>query len=74
MNSDPESIPIPRITTVLTPDERLRVDAAGQGIYRAWHRDNINDALRDLCVTDARRQWLFPSPAANPTTSPEWRE
>jgi AraC-like DNA-binding protein len=42
------SFPVPRITTVLTPDERLRVDAAGQGIYRAWHRDSLNDALRDL--------------------------
>lgn len=42
------SIPVPRVTTVLTPDERLRVDAAGQGIYRAWHRDSLNDALRDL--------------------------
>ena len=41
-------IPVPQITTVLTPDERLRVDAAGQGIYRAWHRDSLNDALRDL--------------------------
>lgn len=41
-------IPVPRITTVLTPDERLRVDAAGQGIYRAFHRDSLNDALRDL--------------------------
>ena len=39
---------VPRITTVLTPDERLRVDAAGHGIYRAWHRDSMNDALRDL--------------------------
>lgn len=42
------SLPVPRITTVLTPDERLRVDAAGHGIYRAWHRDSLNDALRDL--------------------------
>lgn len=39
---------VPRITTVLTPDERLRVDAAGQGIYRACHRESMNDALRDL--------------------------
>ena len=39
---------VPRITTVLTPDERIRVDAAGQGIYRACHRDTMNDALRDL--------------------------
>jgi AraC-like DNA-binding protein len=43
-----DQTPVPRITTVLTPDERLRVDAAGQGIYRACHRDNMNDALRDL--------------------------
>jgi AraC-like DNA-binding protein len=40
--------PVPRITTVLTPDERIRVDAAGQGIYQAWHRDSLGDALRDL--------------------------
>jgi AraC-like DNA-binding protein len=33
---------------VLTPDERLRVDAAGHGIYRAWHRDSFDDAMRDL--------------------------
>ena len=43
-----DPLPVPRITTVLTPDERLRVDAAGQGIYRACHRDTLNDALRDL--------------------------
>jgi AraC-like DNA-binding protein len=43
-----DQTPVPRITTVLTPDERLRVDAAGQGIYRACHRDTMNDALRDL--------------------------
>src|SRR5688572_16658432 len=42
------SLPVPRITTVLTPDERLRVDAAGHGIYRALHRDSLNDALRDI--------------------------
>lgn len=45
-HQDPTAVP--RITTVLTPDERLRVDAAGQGIYRAWHRDTMSDALRDL--------------------------
>ena len=44
--ADPNAIP--RVTTVLTPDERLRVDAAGQGIYRACHRETMNDALRDL--------------------------
>jgi AraC-like DNA-binding protein len=43
-----ETGPMPRITTVLTPDERIRVDAAGQGIYKAWHRNSLGDALRDL--------------------------
>lgn len=43
-----EQLPMPHITTVLTPDERLRVDAAGQGIYRARHRETLTDALRDL--------------------------
>lgn len=43
---DPELIP--RVTTVLTPDERLRVDAAGHGVYRAWHRESLADAARDL--------------------------
>ena len=46
--SETPLLPVPRITTVLTPDERLRVDAAGQGIYRAWHRESLNDAMRDL--------------------------
>lgn len=36
------------ITTVLTPTERLRVDAAGEGLYRALHRDTLDDVLRDL--------------------------
>ena len=44
----PDPTAVPHITTVLTPDERLRVDAAGHGLYRAWHRDSLNDALRDL--------------------------
>lgn len=46
--ANPERLLVPRVTTVLTPDERLRVDAAGHGVYRAWHRDSIEDAVRDL--------------------------
>lgn len=48
MSDAPDPGIVPRITTVLTPDERLRVDAAGHGIYRAWHRDSLEDAVRDL--------------------------
>lgn len=36
------------VSTILTADERLRVDAAGQGLYRALHRDSVEDVLRDL--------------------------
>jgi AraC-like DNA-binding protein len=36
------------ISTVLTPTERIRVDAAGEGSYEALHRDSIADVLRDL--------------------------
>src|SRR5919201_5835415 len=39
---------LPTVATVLTPDERLRVDAAGQGLYRAVHRDTLDDVLQDL--------------------------
>ena len=36
------------VSTVLTPTERLRVDAAGEGLYRAFHRDSVDDVIRDL--------------------------
>ena len=36
------------ITTLLTPLERVRVDAAGEGLYHAMHRDSLDDAVRDL--------------------------
>lgn len=39
--------PLP-IATMLTPTERLRVDAAGDGSYRALHRDTIAELVDDL--------------------------
>jgi AraC-like DNA-binding protein len=36
------------VSTILTPAERLRVDAAGEGLYTTLHRDNIDDVIRDL--------------------------
>ncbi len=36
------------VLTVLDPDERTRVDAAGAGLYRAIHHDSVADALEDL--------------------------
>src|SRR5216110_22114 len=40
--------PLAAVSTVLTPTERIRVDAAGEGSYRALHRDNVDDVVRDL--------------------------
>ena len=40
--------PPPDIATLLTPDERLRVDAAGYGLYRAVHRESVEDVVREL--------------------------
>jgi AraC-like DNA-binding protein len=39
---------LPPIATLLTPAERLRVDAAGEGCYRTLHRESIDDLIRDL--------------------------
>jgi AraC-like DNA-binding protein len=39
--------PIP-ISTMLTPTERLRVDAAGEGSYQAMHRDSVAELVQDL--------------------------
>lgn len=36
------------IATLLTPAERTRVDAAGEGLYQTVHRDSVDDVLRDL--------------------------
>src|SRR6476469_6276978 len=39
---------LPPIATLLTPEERLRVDAAGEGCYRTLHRENVDDVIHDL--------------------------
>jgi AraC-like DNA-binding protein len=39
---------LPPITTLLTPAERPRVDAAGEGCYRTLHRETVEDLVRDL--------------------------
>jgi AraC-like DNA-binding protein len=36
------------ITMLLTPSERSRVDAAGEGYYQTLHRDTVDDVVRDL--------------------------
>ncbi|HEY9225840.1 MAG TPA: helix-turn-helix domain-containing protein [Gemmatimonadaceae bacterium] len=39
--------PLP-IATMLTPTERIRVDAAGEGSYQALHRDSVAELVQDL--------------------------
>ena len=36
------------VSTMLTRDERLRVDAAGAGLYETVHRESLDDVIRDL--------------------------
>jgi AraC-like DNA-binding protein len=44
-NQDPRAN---AVSTVLTPTERLRVDAAGEGLYRTLHRDDVRQVLQDV--------------------------
>lgn len=49
----PSRVPLPvepltAVATVLTPAERLRVDAAGVGLYQPIHRDSVDDVMRDV--------------------------
>lgn len=39
---------VTRVATMLTADERLRVDAAGLGLIHAIHRESMEDVWRDL--------------------------
>ena len=41
-------VPLTPVATILSPGERARVDAAGEGLYRAIHRDSVDDVIRDL--------------------------
>lgn len=41
-------LPLPPVTTMLTIAERDRVDAAGEGLYHAMHRDSLEDVMRDV--------------------------
>jgi AraC-like DNA-binding protein len=41
----PELVPV---ATVLTPVERIRVDAAGEGSYETYHRDSVDEVVDDI--------------------------
>lgn len=36
------------VSTILTPGERIRVDAAAEGLYSALHRESFDEVLADL--------------------------
>jgi hypothetical protein len=36
------------VSTVLTPQERARVDAAAQGLYLVLHRESLDEVIADL--------------------------
>ena len=44
----PPSKHILPIATMLTPTERLRVDAAGEGSYQALHRSSVAEVVQDI--------------------------
>ena len=41
------------VSTILTPDEQLRVDAAGAGHYLARHRNDVGEIVRDVRTAGA---------------------
>src|SRR3954469_22704342 len=52
----PESVlrELASVSTVLTPNERIRVDAAGEGSYRTLHRESVEDVIHDLKLNRAQ--------------------
>lgn len=48
------SFSVPPISTMLTREERIRLDAAGTGLFQTTHRDTIDEVLRDLRNQQAR--------------------
>src|SRR4051812_33642988 len=52
----PESVTreLASVSTVLTPNERIRVDAAGEGSYRTLHRESVEDVIHDLKLNRAQ--------------------
>ena len=48
MPSSKLALPPMPVTTMLTPHERARVDAAAQGLYSALHRESLDEVIADL--------------------------
>ena len=48
MQPAPAGSPLLSVSTFLSPAERPRVDAAGEGSYRAIHRDDVAELIGDI--------------------------
>ena len=48
MPMPPSRYTLTPVATLLTRDERMRVDAAGEGVFYAMHRDTVDQLVRDL--------------------------
>lgn len=59
------------ITTMLLPGERLRVDAAGEGVYRTLHRDSLEEVIRDVRERRASAVLVSVARCANADDAPE---
>jgi AraC-like DNA-binding protein len=44
---------LPLVSTLVTPSERQRLDAAGLGMYEPLHRESFDDVLSDIQVRNA---------------------
>ena len=53
--------PVIPVATFLTPDERLRIDAAGMGVYEACHRESVDQIAKDLQNQRVRAVLLSPN-------------
>lgn len=53
-NYTPQELDSAPVATFLTTDERLRVDAAGTGLYRTRHHDSVEQILRNLQTEHVR--------------------
>lgn len=63
-------VSITNVATILTPSERSRVDAAGEGLYRSIHRDCVDDVIRDVREARATAVVVSVSYCDRSSTSP----
>ena len=48
MSLQPSRYALTPVATLLTRDERMRVDAAGEGLFYTMHRDSVDQLMHDL--------------------------